>query len=411
MSDIKTETYACPRDRHLFGPGPKHILALDGGGVRGAVSVAFLERLEEILEQEAGHPVRLGDWFDLIGGTSTGAVIAGALALGYRASEVKDFYLRLAPKAFKARWSIPYLQAKFDARGLRSEIDKIVANRTLESTDLITGLAIISKRIDTGSPWIVANNSRNKFWQKGDRHLANKDYPLATLVRASTAAPLYFDPQIIPIVADPPVDPLGEVAAPFSGAPWQAFFMTKLRALYGLISKKGPSADTHGLFVDGGVTPYNNPSMALLMLVALKQHKLCWELGPKNLTIVSIGTGSFRTKISFAELGLAGPVKLAKQAMLSSIGDAQNLAVAMMQWLGECPIRQVINSEIEALADNTPPGGPWFRFMRYDLDLRDTVELQAMDNLAVIEPLYDMARRTAAKQMQREHFFGAPVGP
>src|SRR5947209_6460441 len=88
-----TETYACPRDRHLFGPGPKRILALDGGGVRGAVSVAFLERLEEILEQEAGHPVRLGDWFDLIGGTSTGAVIAGALALGYRASEVKDFYL------------------------------------------------------------------------------------------------------------------------------------------------------------------------------------------------------------------------------------------------------------------------------------------------------------------------------
>ena len=35
-----------PRDRHLFLPGPKRILSLDGGGVRGAISIAFLERLE-----------------------------------------------------------------------------------------------------------------------------------------------------------------------------------------------------------------------------------------------------------------------------------------------------------------------------------------------------------------------------
>src|SRR5438477_7681845 len=37
------------RDRHLFGPGPKRILALDGGGVRGAMAVAFLERVEQLL--------------------------------------------------------------------------------------------------------------------------------------------------------------------------------------------------------------------------------------------------------------------------------------------------------------------------------------------------------------------------
>ena len=64
------------RDRHLFGPGPKRILALSGGGVRGAISVAFLKRIEEMLDAKAGKPVRLGDYFDLIGGTSTGALIA-----------------------------------------------------------------------------------------------------------------------------------------------------------------------------------------------------------------------------------------------------------------------------------------------------------------------------------------------
>src|ERR1700735_4103739 len=88
------------RDRHLFGPGPKRILSLDGGGVRGAISIAFLERLEQIVDEIEGRPTLLGDWFDLIGGTSTGAIIAGALALGYRTADVRDFYQALGPRVF-----------------------------------------------------------------------------------------------------------------------------------------------------------------------------------------------------------------------------------------------------------------------------------------------------------------------
>ena len=64
------------RDRHLFGPGPKRILALDGGGVRGAITVAFLERIESLLWERYGRDMRLGDFFDLVGGTSTGAIIS-----------------------------------------------------------------------------------------------------------------------------------------------------------------------------------------------------------------------------------------------------------------------------------------------------------------------------------------------
>ena len=41
------EEFLSKRDVHLFGPGPKRILSLDGGGVRGTAAVAFLERLEE----------------------------------------------------------------------------------------------------------------------------------------------------------------------------------------------------------------------------------------------------------------------------------------------------------------------------------------------------------------------------
>jgi patatin-like phospholipase/acyl hydrolase len=98
---MRSESYICSRDRHLFSPGPKRILALDGGGVRGAITVAFLERIEQILDRQAGSEVKLADYFDLIGGTSTGAIIAGALALGARVSEIRKFYEEQAHLAFK----------------------------------------------------------------------------------------------------------------------------------------------------------------------------------------------------------------------------------------------------------------------------------------------------------------------
>jgi len=95
-------TFERERDRHLFDPGPKRLLALDGGGVRGAITVAFLEQIERVLRKHLGKDeVHLGDWFDLIGGTSTGSIIAGALALGYTTSDILRFYLDLAPKVFR----------------------------------------------------------------------------------------------------------------------------------------------------------------------------------------------------------------------------------------------------------------------------------------------------------------------
>src|SRR5665213_1147960 len=124
----------CERDRHLFCPGPKRILALDGGGVRGAITVAFLEQIETVLAERLGKPVQLADWFDLIGGTSTGAVIAGALALGYTTADIRNFYLELAPKVFKLSvWRLLRLKPKFDAEALRREIEYVVGKRTLDT--------------------------------------------------------------------------------------------------------------------------------------------------------------------------------------------------------------------------------------------------------------------------------------
>lgn len=423
MND-STTTFTCERDRHLFGPGPKRILALDGGGVRGAITVAFLEKIEKVFAEHYGKEIRLGDHFDLIGGTSTGAIIAGALALGFNATQVKDFYTKLAPMAFKRqRWSIPILQAKFDVRGLRAEIDKVIGDLELQSEALITGLCVVTKRIDTGSPWILANNPKAPYWEDGPGHDGNKRYKLATLVRASTAAPHFFDPELIPINST--LTQLPQAAAAPLGKPMIVRFTQALLERLRLKSKEVPDTRDFGLFIDGGVTPHNNPSFALLQMATLKPFRICWPVGPDRLSVTSIGTGTFRPRLSYRELGVTRFPQLAYHALMSLMTDAEILVHAQMQWLGELPAPWVINSEIGTLADDGPPGGKMFRFMRYDVKLeqpwlqrlgvtvsdRDLARYRGMDDPSVVADIYLIAQKAAEEQVKAEHFFPKAQAP
>jgi hypothetical protein len=367
------------RDRHLFGEGPKRILAFDGGGVRGVIAVAFLERIEEILGRKSSD-FRLSDTFDLIGGTSTGAILAGALTFGKTTAELKDIYHNLAPRAFKtSRFRIPFLQPKFDVSALRREIEGIVGERTLNSTDLRTGFALVAKRMDTGSVWIVGNNPRAPYWDTPrDRHyIGNQDYKLANLVRASTAAPTYFEPELIPI-----------------------------------------TEGVEGLFVDGGVSPHNNPALVLFMMSQLHAYGLRWKTGADNLTVVSIGTGGFRKRLNQATLGRMQNITVALHSLMSVMDDTQGLTSALMQWMGQSPTPWVVNSEIGTCSDGFPTG-PLFRFLRYDVRLEadwlerelklklsdaDVARAREMDNPSSIPIGYDIGRRAAELQVRPEHW-------
>ena len=80
--------------QRFLEPGPKRILSLDGGGIRGALMLGFVERIEQLLRERHRDPdLRLSDYFDLIGGTSTGAIVAAALAIGMSVADVKKSYL------------------------------------------------------------------------------------------------------------------------------------------------------------------------------------------------------------------------------------------------------------------------------------------------------------------------------
>jgi len=388
MSDATTTT-ASARDSHLFAPGAKRILALDGGGVRGIVALAFLKKIERTLEAEAGKFVRLCDYFDLIGGMSTGAIIAVGLALGYNVDQIREFYLRLAPRVFRPPWvRVPGWRAIFDARALAGELKAIIGDRTLDTPDLQTGLGVMLKRIDTASAWILTNNPRSAYWETPPDHsfIGNRNYRLAEIVRASTAAPHYFDPQEIEIVAGEPP----------------------------------------GLFVDGGLTPHNNPSLALFLSAFVPHYGLAWEASPEKLTIVSIGAGTFRDRLDSRSLSKGPSAKLALRAMIQQIGDNQQLILTLMSLLGESPTAWPINSEIGDLGAVPAPRGPLFRFLRYDMKLeaqwfaaalgetpteKQIAQMRRLDDAGSMPLLEALARRAAEIQIRREDWAPPAAAP
>lgn len=359
----------------------RNVLSLDGGGVRGVVSVAFLERLEQLAETRAGHPVRLCNCFDLIGGTSTGAIIATALATGLSVADIKDFYFKLAPKVFrKSRFRLFGLQHVFDGAILRDEIRGVLGDITLASDRLKTGLAIVTKRVDTGSAWIVTNNPQARYWDdpKDKSYIGNRHLPLVELVRASTAAPHFFAPEKIKIVDGMPP----------------------------------------GLFVDGGVTPHNNPALALFQLAAIPAYGYDWPLGADRLSILSVGTGAFRQQLDAATAGNLPAMVLALKGLTGLIRDCEQSVLTTMQMLGLTPDPIAINSEIGDLTGKQALRAPLFSFQRYNLQLdqdwmaetlgqrlsrKEVGDLQKMDNPEIVPIVYDFARQAAELQVKAGH--------
>ena len=169
-------------------PGPKRILALDGGGVRGLLTIGMLARPEEHLRQRSGNPnYRLCEYFDLIGGTSTGSIIATGLALGMSVAEISALY-KPDLKVFKRFpfQGVGVFAPMFLSAPLANALKEQFAGRTLASEDLQCGLAVHCKRIDTGSAWILVNNADWVYY------LENSGFRLRDIVQASAAAPHYF---------------------------------------------------------------------------------------------------------------------------------------------------------------------------------------------------------------------------
>ncbi len=309
----------------LEAPGPKRILALDGGGMRGIIALGMLEELERVLRERHQDPnLRLCDYFDLIGGTSTGAIIASMLALGYTAADVTEVYLRIGATAFRAHgwhfWRL--MRSRFDDGALIEQLRATLGERTLEDSDLLSGLCIITKRADTGSTWRLLNHPQARYFED------NKGILLRDAVRASIAAPFFFAPAAITVTAD-------EV----------------------------------GAFVDGGVSMANNPGLELFLVATLGGYPFKWARGADKLMLVSIGTGSWSTHDSPESVLRAHHLRGLRRTIEMLISDADWHGQTILQALSNSPTAWVVDSEVGDLKDDLIAETASLHYLRYNVVL------------------------------------------
>src|SRR4029453_7937392 len=109
---------------------------------------------------------RLCHYFDLIAGTSTGAIIAATLAIGWSVEDIKKKYFELGSRVFqRSLLRHGLFRAKYDEGRLVSELKSVYGHDTTVGGErLLTGLLIVIKRLDSGSPWPVSNNPNGKYF-------------------------------------------------------------------------------------------------------------------------------------------------------------------------------------------------------------------------------------------------------
>ena len=109
-----------------------NILSIDGGGIRGIVPATIIN----LIEKEKGK--KITEYFDVIAGTSTGAIIATALAAGVDSDRLVDLYLNKAGVIFKESFLDrisgvdEYLTAGYTNSGLKKELEKVLGSTTLK---------------------------------------------------------------------------------------------------------------------------------------------------------------------------------------------------------------------------------------------------------------------------------------
>lgn len=365
-------------EARLRAPGPKRLLSLDGGGVRGMISLGFLARIEAILRERYGRDdLVLADYFDLIGGTSTGSIIATGLCLGMSVERLRGIYLDLASDAFRPRkhWLGPVgrmLGAKFDDAPIEALARRELGNECLDSEELRCGLMVVTKRADTGSTWVIVNVPGHKYYEQ------NRHFRLWEIIRASTAAPTFFRPRMI--------SDLGE--------------------------------GEQGIFVDGGVSMHVNPALQLLMVANLAGFGLQWPLGEDRVLLCSVGTGASAPQVTPAEMARYTNLQWAAQLATQFMRDSSELVQTLLQWLSNSPTAQEIDSQIGALEQDSVGAGPLISYLRYDFPLEretlsemglsyteaDVANLRDMSNPRGIRDLDRIGSAAGEQQIEPAHF-------
>jgi uncharacterized protein len=374
--------------------GPRRMLALDGGGMRGLLTLGILEKIEALVAGNSGG--RLADYFDYIAGTSTGAIIAAGLARGMTIAQLIDFYRSSGKEMFEHARLIERVKYFYTADPLKAKLQKVFGETTnLEPNNLKCLLLVVTKNVTTDSPWPISSNPEAKY-NAPSREDCNLKIPLLQLVRASTAATVFFPPEVLQW------DP---------NDPSKTF-----------------------VFVDGGVTPYNNPAFLLYRMATEPAYRLNWKTGEQNLLLVSVGTGASESLGATAAApnrnlvstvaGLPGElmygIQVDQDINCRTVGRCTHGAHLDREILDLVPRQAAVGgtTEQQSAAPEIPLStdlGRRFLYARYNADLSrqgldnlgfktvDAPSIQKMDAVENIEVLLSIGRAAGAS-VHRAHF-------
>lgn len=377
----------------ILSPGPKKILACDGGGILGLMSVEILAKLEDQLRVSLGKSENfvLADYFDFVCGTSTGAIIATCIASGMSMDTIRQFYLDSGKQMFDKASLLKRLKYDYNKEPL-AELLKNAFNRqlqeeaaTLGSRNLKTLLMMVMRNHSTDSPWPVSNNPFAKYNDR-KRKDCNLNLPLWQLVRASTAAPTYFPPEIVSFA-------------------------------------EGTPDEYNFIFVDGGVTTYNNPAWMAFQMATAKPYAINWQTGADNLLIVSIGTGSAANAnphLNVDDMNLVYYAKNIPSALMNAASAGWDMTCRLV---GECRHGRPIDREfgdmmITDAGDTNWTGPKLFTYLRYDPDVGSSglralglsdinpANVQLLDSVDHIGDIRRVGIEYASKNCLSQHFEG-----
>ena len=366
--------------------GKKKILSIDGGGIRGLIAIEILAKIEqELRDRENDQTLVLADYFDFVAGTSTGALIAAAISIGKSIDYIRSFYKNSGAEMFERRLFVPNLGKvlgyEYNSSALETTLQEVFGKETtLGSDKLKTLLLVVMHNTKTDSPWPLTNNPFAKYNDlERNRERSNLHLPLWQLLRASTAAPTFFEPEVIEV------------------------------------------GDQKFSFVDGAMTPYNNPAFQAYLMSTLKAYNLNWEKGEDRLLLVSVGTGS-SALVCEEEHGesknLYHHAKDVPVYLLNSISYQQDL---MCRVFGKCKAGASLDSEIGDLHDENGAGCTHenlFTYLRYDVKLNeknlknlglgdiDPKEISKLDEVKNIKMLEKVGKVVAKREVRIEHFEG-----
>ncbi|MGR8965724.1 patatin-like phospholipase family protein [Rhizobium leguminosarum] len=371
-------------------PGSKRLLSIDGGGIRGVLALEILQRIEDLLRPDGDDGrFRLAHYFDYIAGTSTGGIIAAGLSMGMSVNEILKFYETCGTQMFVRANLLERLRYKFDSEPLALKLMEVFGeDTTLGSSKLQTLLLLVMRNASTDSPWPLSNNPYGKY-NDPTRFDDNSKIPLWQLVRASTAAPTYFPPEVI------------------------------------LLPGGTETKSKQFVFVDGGVTMYNNPTFQMFLMATVDSYWATkpdarWQSGTDKMLIVSVGTGTspdVRAGLDPSDMNLLFNATAIPSALMFAASNEQDL---LCRVFGDCRAGESIDREVGDLLGSAGPLAretKLFTYARYNAELTRTgldalglphIKPEIVQKMDAIDGMSDLREvgRKAAGRVKKEHFSG-----